>query len=72
MIAPIQSIAQLRSLAGKNPKYHQLALAAAENQGLEGDDLDLNAAISWLNEIAKEDGEENVVEEINFCRDLIQ
>lgn len=69
-LAPIHSLAHLRSMAFRNEAYKRLALAAAENLG--GNPRgDLNKAMEWLNTNADETDEQGVVEEINFCRDLV-
>ncbi len=72
MIAPIQSLTQLRCLANKNHNYKLLALTAAENLG--GNPCgDFDLAMQWLYTKARESGDEaGIVEEINFYRDLIQ
>ena len=69
-IAPVQSLAQLRSMAFRNEAYKRLALTAAENLG-GSPNGDLNKAMEWLNVNADETDEQGVVEEINFCRDLV-
>ena len=69
-LAPIQSLAHLRSMAVRNPIYKQLAITAAINLG--GDPKnDFNKAMEWLNINADETNEQEVVEEINFYRDLV-
>lgn len=69
-LAPVQSLAQLRSMAFRNEAYKRLALTAAENLG-GNPQGDLNKAMEWLNVNADETDEQGVVEEINFCRDLV-
>ena len=69
-MAPVQSLAQLRSMAFRNEAYKRLALTAAENLG-GSPNGDLNKAMEWLNINADETDEQGVVEEINFCRDLV-
>jgi hypothetical protein len=71
MIAPIQSLAQLRSLAFRNEAYKRLALIAANNLGAGREITDINAAMEWLNINADETDEQGVVEEVNFCRELV-
>ncbi len=70
-LAPIQSIAQLRSKAFRDENYKRLALVSAENLG--GDpNGNLNEAIRWLEVNASESEDElGVVEEINACRDMV-
>lgn len=65
----IKTISELANLARTNKSYEQLAIVAASNLG--GGNLTLNGAISWLNTNAMETDESGVVEEINFCRDLV-
>ena len=79
LIAPVRSIGHLRALARENPQYNQLALIAASNLGgTKENTKDLDSAIRWLECNAMESGDEEsgggekgVVEEINFCRDLV-
>lgn len=66
----IKTISELANLARTNKSYEQLAIVAASNLG--GGNLTLNGAISWLNTNAMETDESGVVEEINFCRDLVK
>ena len=66
----IQTINELAYLARTNKSYEQLAIVAASNLG--GGNLTLTGAISWLNTNAMETDESGVVEEINFCRDLVK
>lgn len=69
-MAPILSLAQLRTKALKDPNYRKLAILAAESLGGDPGE-DLNKALDWLNTIAIESSEEGVIEEVNFCRDLL-
>ena len=57
-------------MAFRNEAYKRLALTAAENLG-GSPNGDLNKAMEWLNVNADETDEQGVVEEINFCRDLV-
>lgn len=66
----IKTISELANLARTNKSYEQLAIVAASNLG--GGNLSLNGAISWLNTNAMETDEAGVVDEINFCRDLVR
>lgn len=66
----IKTISELANLARTNKSYEQLAIVAASNLG--GGNLSLNGAISWLNTNAMETDESGVVDEINFCRDLVK
>lgn len=72
MIAPIHSLAHLRSMAFRNPAYKQLAIVSAINLGGDPKD-DLNKAIEWLNINADESGDEaGVVEEVNASREFLE
>jgi len=74
----IKTISELANLARTNKYYEQLAIVAASNLG--GGNLSLNEAIDWLKTNAMEtnasgevaDSESGVVDEINFCRDLVK
>jgi hypothetical protein len=69
-MAPILSLPQLRSKAQTDPNYRRLAILAASNLGGDpGESLD--EAMKWLYINAQETDEEGVVEEVNFCRDLV-
>jgi hypothetical protein len=58
-------------LALTDPKYRQLARLAAENLGgSPGESLD--EAIRWLNINSMETEWADVINEINFCRDLVK
>mgnify|MGYP003349890384 CR=1 FL=1 len=69
-MAPVQSLAQLKCKARKDPNYKRLALLAADNLGGDTGD-DLEKALRWLDTNALETDEDGVVEEVNFCRDLV-
>ncbi len=69
MIAPIQSLAQLRSLSLKNPKYKELAIKTAMSMFLSTQEMSFEEAMVSLKEISNEDGEDTVVEEINANRE---
>jgi hypothetical protein len=66
----IKTINELAYLARTNKSYEQLAIVAASNLG--GGKLTLNGAIDWLNTNAMETDESGVVDEINFCRNLVE
>lgn len=66
----IQTINELAYLAHTNKSYEQLAIVAASNLG--GGKLNLTGAINWLTINAMETDESGVVDEINFCRDLVK
>jgi len=70
LVSKVVSIGDLRQRAGKDEKYHQLAMIAASNLG--GSPKNLDDAIDWLNTNAMETDEDGVVGEINFCRDLVK
>lgn len=65
----IASITELSRLARSDKNYEKLAIVSASNLG--GGTLNLGGAINWLNITADETSEEGVIEEINFCRDLV-
>ena len=66
----VSSIGDLHTKAFLDPRYHELALIAATNLG--GEARTLGQAIQVFNNNASEGvGEEGVVDEINFCADLV-
>jgi hypothetical protein len=70
LIQPVKSIADLRQLAKTDKRYEQLAIISAQNLG--GTSKTLDSAIQWLLTNAMETDEKAVVDEINFCRDLVE
>lgn len=72
-IPPITSLGDLRRKAQTDPRYADLALAAASNLG-GGGGTNVAEALRWLelNAMESQDleggGEDGVVAEINFCR----
>ena len=71
LIGKVTSIADLFNRAATDPQYAQLAMISAANLG--GNCKDLASARQWLNCNAMESGsEQGVVDEINFCRDLVK
>lgn len=67
----VKSLHELRRLASVDPRYLQLALTGARNLG--GHPINtLDQAMQWLYTNAAETDEHGVVEEVNFCRDLIK
>lgn len=66
----IKSINELESLAQTDKWYENLALTASENLG--GGTRDLKQSLQWLRTNAMETDEKGVVNEINFCRDLVR
>lgn len=65
----VTSLFELADKAATDPKYLKLALIASSNLGGPKDTL--QSALRWLHINASETDEEGVVDEINFCRDLI-
>ncbi len=70
LISKVFSIGDLRQRAAKDPRYLQLAMISASNLG--GSPKSLDDAIDWLSTNAMETEEDGVVDEINFCRDLVK
>lgn len=64
-LAPIQSLAQLRTKALRDENYKRLAIFAAQQLG--GETEDLNQAMKYLETSANDTDEDEVVEEVNFC-----
>jgi len=69
LIPAVRSLHELRSLALKDDRYRKLALVAASNLG--GDGKELDESMQWLFQNALETDPDMIVDEINFCRDLI-
>ena len=69
LIPPVQSLAELRTRAAQDPRYDQLLRIAARN--LSGMRCDADAAYRWLCLTAAETSERGVVDEVNYCRDLV-
>jgi Holliday junction resolvasome RuvABC DNA-binding subunit len=67
MIAPVMSLAQLRTKANTDPNYRKLAILAAENLGYKPNE-NLDEAMRQLRVEAQETSEDDVVEEVNFLR----
>lgn len=72
LIPKVETLAELRSKAYTNPQYAKLLCVAASNLG-GGPAVRTNlvAAYQWLCQNAAEAGESGVVDEVNYCRDLI-
>ena len=69
-LAKVASIGDLQHKAILDPRYHELALIAASNLGGNPENLDSAIRTFWDN--STEGGtEEGVVDEINFCLDLV-
>ena len=69
MIKKVTSLAELRHLAESDPTYAELAMVSARNLG--GDPGDVAVALWWLGVNTLETGEAGVLDEVNFCRDLV-
>jgi hypothetical protein len=67
MIAPVMSLAQLRTKANTDPKYRSLAIFAAETLGYNPNG-NLDEAMRQLRVEALETSEDEVIEEVNFLR----
>lgn len=68
-LVKVITIQHLYGLAIADKRYERLAMISASNLG--GNPKDLRDAIGWLNTNAMETDEQGVVDEINFCRDLV-
>jgi len=74
LINKVKSLGELRQLAGEDPRYLKLAILGAQNLGAGKVD-NLDQAMNWLNinaMISEGGDEQGVVEEVNFCRDLVK
>jgi hypothetical protein len=69
-LAPVYSFAQLKAKAQKDERYKQLAIVAAKNLGGDVEE-DLSAALKWLETCIADSDEDEVIEEVNFCLDLV-
>lgn len=70
LIPKVASLHDLEDKARVDERYRMLAMAASENLG--GPCRTLNDAMQWLHLNANEtNSEQGVVDEVNFCRDLI-
>jgi len=69
LIPKVGTLGELYQLALKDERYRMLAMTASENLG--GPCRTLNDAMQWLVLNAVEGTEAGVVDEVNFCRDLI-
>lgn len=65
----VKSLNELRQLAETDPRYERLLTVASANLG--GPDVGVSACYQWLVSNAMETSEKDVVEEVNFCRDLV-
>ena len=69
LIPKVTSLADLRYKAVSDAKYRKLLFLASANLG--GPNKGENECYNWLMTNAMETDEEGVVEEVNFCRDLV-
>ncbi len=69
LIPKVGTLGELYSLAQEDERYMKLLIAAAQNLGGGCDNF--AQAKQWLNMNAMETSEAGVVDEVNFCRDLI-
>lgn len=68
-LTKVRSLADLSYKARRIPAYADLAIIAARNLGDYATTLD--EAMKWLNVNAMETSEDDVVEEVNYCIDLM-
>lgn len=71
-LKPVGSISELNYLCSngdQKEQYQKLAKIAASNLGRTCSTV--SASIDWLKTNAQETDEEGVVDEINFCLDLV-
>lgn len=66
----VKSLGELRNLAASDERYAKLLHAASENLGGRIGDT-LEGAYRNLINNANETDEDGVVDEVNFCRDLV-
>lgn len=77
-IKPIHSLSELKrnSSAEQNPetyeKYRKLSIISAKNLGISQSDPTFEQCIRWLEANMAETNESGVVDEINFCLDLVE
>ena len=69
-IQKVTSLNDLYNRAASDPIYLELAILGARNLG-GGNITTLDQARNWLNTNAMETDEAGVVDEVNFCRDLV-
>lgn len=71
LIKKVSSINELYNFAREDSRYLKLAQLSSQNLGGQPNQ-DLDECIRWLNINASESNSEaGVVDEINFCRDLV-
>jgi len=69
-LKPVKSLGELYNKAQDDPAYADLLFAASDNLG--GHSADLYECYRWLITNAQETGDEDgVVDEVNFCIDLV-
>jgi len=66
----VNSLADLANKAQNNAAYQQLAIVAANNLG--GQATNLSSALLYLRNQAYDSDESGVVDEVNFCADLVE
>lgn len=78
-LTPVKTLGELRRRAVENTRYADLACAACHNLG-GPDTKDVNVALNVLEQNASavefegvvDDGEKTIVDEVNFCIDLVR
>jgi len=65
----IKSLSELYWKANTDKRYERLAIVAAQNLG--GFIHNFQQAKTWLDTNALETDEKGIVDEINFCRDIV-
>jgi len=72
----VNSLNELYHLALTDEKYKQLLFIGASNLGYSGPKDNIDAAKRYLNmnvmETSEDGDDRGVVDEINFCRDLVK
>jgi len=72
LIPKVTSLGELQRLGLADERYAELAVKAAQNLGASGDRATtFDGAMQWLRTNAQETSEVGVVDEVNFCRDLV-
>lgn len=71
LVKPVTSLAHLRQLAENDPAYRALLICAAENLGGVPAGDPGKAYAHLCQEAMSVGDEDSIVDEVNFCRDLI-
>lgn len=77
MIRKVTSLGELRRLSRNDVRYNHLLRCGASNLGgppykpTDPIELDADAAYEFLKMTAMETSEEGVMDEVNFCRDIV-